>query len=258
MLVIFWLLVVNHPRLGEPTLTNASSYIDYVSCEVLVYAAMRLFLALWRFYVSDDRRLPGNMSLSVLQWFQNDYMLQPKFTSSNQLSLQCQQIINILTPSTQALLQRTAMDVAKFFLDGWRPPVSTWRVAFWKMGDFCPFADEQTEFPTDGTGKALQNSGASILLLSDLAILVLVASHCRFLWLEIIMHGRWHTDTAARDILCPLATPKMFDFSWISFGTIHVMYWYVIYVCMFILFCIIIYKIIYGQIHLCMKLYEYT
>ena len=67
MLVIFWLLVVNHPRLGEPTLTNASSYIDYVSCEVLVYAAMRLFLALWRFYVSDDRRLPGNMSLSVLQ-----------------------------------------------------------------------------------------------------------------------------------------------------------------------------------------------
>ena len=49
-------LVVNHPRLGYPILTSASGHLGDVVCEVLVYAAMRLFLALWRFYVSDDRR----------------------------------------------------------------------------------------------------------------------------------------------------------------------------------------------------------
>ena len=115
---------------------------------------MRLVLALWRFYVSDDRLQTWKDVTVVLQWFQKD--------SPTDSPVPMQPSISTYQPHSTPLFQRTAMDVAKFFLDGWRPPVSTWRVSFWKTGDFCPFADEQTEFSTDGTGKATAKCETSL------------------------------------------------------------------------------------------------
>lgn len=53
---------------------SANSKLTMTSCEVLVYAAMRLLLALWRFYISDKRR-PWGTAVEVRKNMKSEFFV---------------------------------------------------------------------------------------------------------------------------------------------------------------------------------------